>query len=83
MVKEFVCNAGDTGDVGSIPGSGRSPRGRNGNPLQCSCLKNPMDRGAWWDTVQSGTVSDMTEQLNTHTHTHTHMRRVVPSYKQM
>ena len=72
VVKNPPANAGDTGDVGSIPGSGRSPRGRNGNPLQCSCLKNPMDRGAWWATVQSGTVSDMTEQLNTHTHTHTH-----------
>ena len=39
-------------DVGSIPGSGRSPGEGNGNPLQCSCLENPMDRGAWWATVQ-------------------------------
>ena len=38
---------GDTGDIGSIPGSGKSPGGRNGNPLQYSCLENPMDRGAW------------------------------------
>ena len=44
--KESTCNAGATGDVGSIPLLGRSPRGRNGNPLQYSCLKNPMDRGA-------------------------------------
>ena len=39
------------GNVGSIPGSGRSPGGGNGNPLQYSCLKNPMDRGAWWAMV--------------------------------
>ena len=38
---------GDTGDAGLIPGSGKSPRGGNGNPLQHSCLGNPMDRGAW------------------------------------
>ena len=40
-------NAGDTRDVGSIPGSGRSPGGGHGNPLQYSCLENPMDREAW------------------------------------
>ena len=40
-----------TGDSGSIPGLGISPRVGNGNPLQYSCLKNPMDRGAWWATV--------------------------------
>ena len=45
--KETACNAGDTGDEGSIPGSGRSPGGGNSNPLQYSRLKNPMDRGAW------------------------------------
>ena len=49
--KESSCNAGDAGDVGSIPESGRSPGGGNGNPLQCFCLGNPMDRGAWWATV--------------------------------
>ena len=48
--KESACNAGDTGDVGLIPGSGRSPGGGQGNPLQHSCLENPMDRGAWWAT---------------------------------
>ena len=42
MGKEFTCNAGDTGDVGSIPGSGRSPVKGNGNPLQYSCLENSM-----------------------------------------
>ena len=46
--KESACNAGD---VGLIPGSGRSPREGNGNPLQYSCLENPMDRGAWQATV--------------------------------
>ena len=45
--KESVCNAGDTGDEGSVSGSGRSPRGRHSNPLQYSCLENPMDKGAW------------------------------------
>ena len=45
--KESACNAGDTGDEGSIPGSGRSPGGGNSNPLQYSRLENPMDRGAW------------------------------------
>ena len=46
--KESVCNAGDPG---SIPGSGRSPGERNGNPLQYSCLENPTDRGAWQATI--------------------------------
>ena len=46
--KEFACNAGD---LGSIPGLGRSPGGGHGNPLQYSCLENPMDRGAWRATV--------------------------------
>ena len=49
--KEFTHSAGDTGDAGSIPGSGRSPGGRNGNTLQYSFLENPTDRGAGWATV--------------------------------
>ena len=44
----------DAGHTGSIPGLGRSPREGNGNPLQCSCLGNPMDRGIWWSTVHGG-----------------------------
>ena len=40
--------------MGSIPGPGKSPGGGHGNPLQCSCLENPMDRGAWWATVTLG-----------------------------
>ena len=47
MVKNPTTNAGDAGDVGSIPGLGRSLRGGNGNLLQYSCLQNSMDRGAW------------------------------------
>ena len=45
--KNPPANAGDAENGGLIPGSGRSLGGRNGNPLQCSCLENPMDRGAW------------------------------------
>ena len=51
-VKNSPANAGDTGDIGSIPGSGRTSGEGNDNPLQYSCPKNPMDRGAWWATVQ-------------------------------
>ena len=49
-VKESACNAGDIGEVGSIPGLRRSPGGGNGNPFQYSCLEKPMDGGAWWAT---------------------------------
>ena len=51
VVKNPPANAGDLRDVGSIPGSGRSQGGGYGNPLQYSCLENPMDRGAWQATV--------------------------------
>ena len=51
VVKNPPANAGDIGDAGWIAGSGRSPGGGHGNPLQYSCLENPMDRGAWWATV--------------------------------
>ena len=47
VVKNPIANAGDVRDVDLISGSGRSPGGRHGNPLQCSCLENPMVRGAW------------------------------------
>ena len=59
VVKNLPDNAGDTGDVGLIPGSGRFPGEGHSNPLQYSCLGNPMDRGAWWATVHK--ESDMTE----------------------
>ena len=51
VVKNLPANAGDVREAGSIPGLGRSPGGGNGNPLQYSCLENPMDRGALWATV--------------------------------
>ena len=55
--KESACNAGDTGDEGSIPGSGRSPGRGNGNTFQYSCLKNPMDRGSKQATAHGVTNS--------------------------
>ena len=51
MVKNSPASVGDIRDAGSIPESERSPGGGSDNPLQCSCLKNPMDRGAWWATI--------------------------------
>ena len=51
-------------DLSSISGSGRSPREGNGNPLQCSCLENPMDEGAWWATVHGVEELGTTEQLH-------------------
>ena len=51
MVKNLSANAGDAGDSGSVPGSGRSPGGGHGNLLQCSCLENPRDKGARQATV--------------------------------
>ena len=59
-VKNPPANAGDIRDMGSVPGSGRSPRGGHGNPLHYSCLENPMDRGAWraltpWGVKESDT----------------------------
>ena len=66
---EFKASACNAGDLGSIPGSGRSPGEGNGNPLQYSCLENPMDRGAWWAAVhgiaKSRTrLSDFTKVVN-------------------
>jgi len=51
VVKNPVDNAGDVRDMGSTPGLGRSPGEVNGNPVQYSCLENPMDREVWWATV--------------------------------
>ena len=59
VVKNLPASAGDIRDVGSIPGSGKSPGGGNGNPPQYSCLENPMDKGAWWATVHGVTKSQM------------------------
>ena len=62
VIKNLPANAGDTGEVGLIPGSGRYPGGGNGNPLQYSCLENLMDRGAWRATVHG--VTKTQTQLN-------------------
>ena len=69
MVKNQSVNAGDGRDAGLILGSGRSPGGGHGNPLQCSCLENPMDRRARWATVHRFTKNQaQLKQLSTHTH---------------
>ena len=62
-VKVSACNVGD---LGLIPGSGRSPGEGNGNPLQYTCLENPMDGGAWGATVHCRKESDTPEQLHFH-----------------
>ena len=62
MVKNLSANAGDVRDTGLIPGWGRSPGGGHGNPLQYSCLENPVDRGAWRATVHIIAESDTTEE---------------------
>ena len=67
VVKNRPANAGDTG---SIPGPGRSPGEGNGNPLWYSCLGNPMDRGAWWATVQ-GVTKSQTQLKNKNNNTAT------------
>ena len=77
-VKKLLPNAGDARDVGTIPELGRSPEGGHGNPLQHSCLENPMDRGGLvgyspWGHKDSGTT-EVTE------HTHTHIVAFAPKY---
>ena len=67
MVKNPPANAREAKDVqGSIPGLGRPPGEGSDNPLQYSCLENPMDRGAWWATVHEVAESDMTEHARVH-----------------
>ena len=62
VVKNLPANERDIRDMGSIPGPERSPR----NPLQCSCLENSLDRGAWWDTIHGAAKSCM--ELSTAQH---------------
>ena len=64
MIKISVISAGNTGDIGSIPGLGRSLGVGSGSPLQYSCLEDPVDRGAWWDVVHRVAKS----QTQQHTH---------------
>ena len=67
----FTCNAGDTGDLGSIPWSRRSPGEGHGNPLQYSCLENPMGRGAWQATVRGfAKCQTRLKQLSMQAHNH-------------
>ena len=76
--KESACNEGDSG---LIPASGRSPGEGNGNPLQHSCLENPMDRGAWWATVHgSEKVRHDWVTNRTHARAHTHTHTLLNSY---
>ena len=78
MVKNPPANAGDIRDSGSIPGSGRSPGGGHGNPLQYSCLENPMDRGACWAMVHRVAKSwTRLNQLSTVQHSNRGPRRPV------
>ena len=58
---EVKASASNTGDLGLIPGLGRSPGEGNGSPLQYSCLENPLDGGAWWATIHGVAESDKTE----------------------
>ena len=68
VVKNLPANSGEAGDLGSIPGWGRSLGGANGNPLRDSCLEKPMDRGAWRATVHGVTQELVrTQRLDAHT----------------
>ena len=73
-------NAGDARIAGSIPGSGRSPGGGNGNLFQYRCLEKPMDGGAWQATIH-GVAKNQT-QLRGMTHTHTHRGEICPETKE-
>ena len=68
VVKNLPTDAGNVRDEGLIPGLGRSPGGGHGNPLQCSCLENPMDRGAWQTTLD-GVAKSRTRLMQFSMHT--------------
>ena len=77
VVKNSAVNAGDARDKCSIPGSGRSPGGGHGNPLQYSCLEHSMDRGAWWATVHG--VTKRWTRLSNSAHIHKGILQPVPT----
>ena len=71
MGKNTPASAGDAGDAGSPPGSGRSPGGGHGSPLQFSCQEDPVDRGTWWAIVQRVRKElDTTKAISMGPHTH-------------
>ena len=75
MVKNRPASAGDVRDTSSIPESGRFPGEGNGNPLQYSCLENPVDRGAWWATVHRVSKSQIRlKRLSMYVHTGENLR---------
>ena len=78
MVKNLPANAGDKRDMGSTPGSERSPGAENGNPLQYSCVENSMDTGAWQAMVYG--VSKSRTGLSMHRHTDTQTHRHIDTY---
>ena len=83
VVKNLSANEGDARDVGSIPGSGRSPRGGSGTPLQYSFLENSMSRRAWWAIVHGAAELDMTECMHVCMCAHAHTHNPLPPVKAM
>ena len=81
LVKNLPASARDTREMGLIPGSGRSSREGNGNPLQYSCLRNPVDRGAWWATVHGGCKESDTTERHTDRHTDISHSRAGPTLR--
>ena len=78
VVKNLPANAGDSGDVGLIPGLGRPPREGNGYPLQYPSLENPMNRGAWQAIVHE--VAEMTDHMQQQNKSPTHMHEILKIY---
>ena len=81
MVKYLLANTRDTGDTGSVSASGRSPGGRNGKPLQYSCLENPMDWEAWWATVHE--VAKRLDWVSMHAHIYMCSKKMEEKWKKL